>query len=90
MRLPTAWNVPPQIRRVSICTRSSTRESIARAALFVNVRRRIRVGSTPSSTSRDTRKVSARVFPLPAPAMTRIGPSGAITTSSCSRFSSAS
>jgi len=84
------WKVPPQSLRVSTPERSSTRPSISRAALFVNVARRIRSGGVPVSMSRATRYVSVLVLPLPAPAMTSMGPPSAVTTLYCSGLSSLS
>jgi hypothetical protein len=60
-----------------------TRSRISPAALFVKVRRRMDSGATPSARRRATRQVSVRVFPDPAPAMTRTGPSPASTTAIC-------
>ncbi len=54
-RLPTEWKVPPMSRRVSTERSASTRRSISRAALLVNVRSMIREGSVPDSISRATR-----------------------------------
>ena len=54
-RFPTEWNVPPISRRMSTDRSDSTRRSISRAALLVNVRSRMRDGSCPDSIRRDTR-----------------------------------
>ncbi len=57
-------------------TRPSTRSAISRDALFVNVIDRMAPGFTRSSRIRyATRCVNARVFPEPAPATMRTGPS---------------
>jgi len=68
----------------------SIRIRISAAALLVNVTARIPCGETPStSISHAIRWTSTRVLPLPAPAMTSIGWSGAVTASRWASFSGA-
>jgi hypothetical protein len=74
---------------VSQFTNNATRSNISRAALFVNVSKRIRRGSIPFSNKYATRYVNVRVFPLPAPAITNAGPGAASTAANCSTFNSA-
>ena len=58
------------------------RSSISRLALRVNVSSSMSLAGTPCSASHARRWTMVRVFPLPAPAMTSTGPSGAVTASS--------
>jgi hypothetical protein len=67
---------------------SSARLSISREARRVKVNSKMRSGATPFSTRCAVRKTKTRVFPLPAPAITRNGPSVAKTASSWAGFSS--
>src|SRR5690606_14927691 len=63
------------------------RSRISPAALLVNVTARIEAGSTPySSTRYAILDVRTRVFPDPAPASTRSGPSKCSTAARCSGF----
>ena len=67
-----------------------SRDLISPAARAVNVRARIRFGSTiPISTAYANRWVIARVFPVPAPAMTQTGPRTAVATARCSSSNAA-
>ena len=71
-----------QIARATWPSRSSSRARISPAALFVNVMARISFGFAPCVAMRcATRRVSARVFPEPAPATTSTGPSVCSTVS---------
>ena len=58
------------------------RSSISRLALRVNVSSSMSLAGTPCSASHARRWTMVRVLPLPAPAMTSTGPSGAVTASS--------
>src|SRR5690606_22541570 len=61
---------------------------ISPAALLVKVRARIDSGATPYSSIRFAiREVRTRVFPEPAPASTRRGPSKCSAATRCSGFS---
>src|SRR3989440_11763310 len=83
MRPQAAWKVRIQIARATGPSRSSSRERISPAALFVNVIARISFGFTPQALIRcATRWVRTRVFPEPAPAITSSGPS-VVSTASC-------
>src|SRR4026209_768426 len=84
MRTQAEWNVETHIALVARPIRRETRERISSAALFVNVIARIDSGETLRSRMRwAMRWVRTRVFPDPAPATTRTGPSGAVTASRC-------
>jgi len=81
---------------MSVGNNPSTRRNISLAALLVNVSSKIRPGNTPCSTSHATRYVSVRVLPLPAPAITSVGPEFtlpsapmAVTAAYCCSFNSA-
>src|SRR4051812_11463461 len=76
------------MRRATGPTSAPTRSFISPAALFVNVIARSSNGEMPRSAIRyEMRCVSRRVLPDPAPATTRIGPSGALTASRWTGFS---
>ena len=65
----------------------STRARISAAALLVKVTARIPCGETPSAwISQAMRWISTRVLPLPAPASTSVGASGAVTAARCASF----
>src|SRR6478672_2893398 len=82
MRPQAAWNVITHAARAGGPTRRSTRSRIAAAALFVKVIARISGGFAPAAASRCAmRRVSTRVFPEPAPAITSTGPSVVRTAS---------
>src|SRR5690348_5922530 len=82
MRPHAAWNVITQLARAGGPTRSTSRSRISPAALFVNVIARISGGFTPTAFRRCAmRRVSTRVLPEPAPAITSTGPSVARTAS---------
>src|SRR5215207_7980226 len=67
------------------------RERISAAALLVNVTAISPCGETPHSMiSHAARWVSTRVLPLPAPASTSIGPTGAETAARWASFRVAS
>src|SRR5687768_2458842 len=71
-------------------TSQRIRARISSAALFVNVIDRIALGRTPDRSRCATRYVMTRVFPEPAPATIRTGPSVARTASRWTGFRSAS
>src|SRR3954462_13716864 len=82
MRPQAAWNVITHDARAGGPMRSTSRSRISPAALFVNVIARISGGFTPTALSRCARRrVSTRVFPEPAPAITSTGPSVVSTAS---------
>src|SRR4051794_9903129 len=84
MRPHAAWNVITHAARAGGPTRSASRSRISPAALFVNVIARISGGLTPTAFSKwAMRRVSTRVFPEPAPAITSTGPSVDNTASRC-------
>ena len=90
MRPQAAWKVRIQIARAVCPSIRSSRSRISPAALFVNVIARISFGFTPHARMRcATRYVRTRVFPEPAPATTRSGPSVASTASRWASFRSA-
>src|SRR5690606_28373420 len=86
------WKVPIQRFLASLApTIFEIRFFISRAALLVNVNAKILNGSTPCDIKYAIRKVSTRVLPEPAPAITIIAPSfcntGARWASlSCSKY----
>src|SRR3954470_4203262 len=89
MRPQAAWNVITHAARAGGPTRGATRSRISAAALFVNVIARISGGFAPIAFSRCAiRRVSTRVFPEPAPAITSTGPSVVRTASRCAGFRS--
>ena len=59
------------------------RASISFAALLVNVTARIREGRVPRQTRWAILAMTTRVLPVPAPASTRSGPTGAHTAWVC-------
>ena len=82
------WNVPTQSGADGSPSRASMRPRISPAALLVKVTARMPCGDTFSTcTSHATRCVSTRVLPLPAPASTSVGASGAVTAWRCASFS---
>ena len=84
------WKVPIQSGADGRPSCVSMRCRISAAALLVNVTARMPCGDTPSTcTSHSTRWVSTRVLPLPAPASTSVGSSGALTACRCASFSGA-
>ncbi len=88
---PIEWNVPivgiPFLSCFSSFNIPSTLSCISPAAFFVNVTARILSGLTPFSLMRYAILfVITRVFPEPAPAKTRRGPSVVITAFFCSGF----
>ncbi len=73
----------PERSRAS--TRPLIRSASSPAAFRVNVTPRTSSGRTsPLATSQTTRSAMVAVLPEPAPASTRRGVSGAVTTSACS------
>ncbi len=62
----------------------ATRSFISPAALFVNVTATTASCGTPCATTQASRRVRTRVFPDPAPARTRSGPSPCDTAAACS------
>ena len=71
-RIPREWRVEPRICSqpgTPMLTSSRCRSS---AATFVNVTGNMRVGATPPSSSRATLRLSAKDFPVPGPARTRM------------------
>src|SRR5881396_953788 len=83
-RTQKLWKVDIQLAIGPPLRRASVRAFISPAALFVKVTARIRSEGTPwSSTRWAMRWVMTRVFPLPAPARMRTGPSVASTASRC-------
>ena len=90
MRAHAEWKVDTHMRCATGPTRSATRSFISPAALLVKVMASSPNGDTRFSDTRNaTRWVSTRVLPLPAPAITRIGPSGADAASRCTGLSPA-
>src|SRR3954465_2722881 len=84
MRPQAAWNVITHAARAGGPTRSVSRSRISPAALFVKVIARISGGFAPTALSKCAmRRVSTRVFPEPAPAITSTGPSVVSTASRC-------
>ena len=85
------WNVPIHSGADGSSSCASIRARISPAALLVKVTARMPCGDTPSTcTSQATRWVSTRVLPLPAPASTSVGASGAVTACRCASFSGSS
>src|SRR5215467_5792810 len=77
-RAPIAWNVPDHGRSTCCVPRAVavirfTRRIISSAARRVNVKSRMRCGSTPLTTRCATRWARVFVFPDPAPAITSSG-----------------
>ena len=83
-RTPHAWNVPTKERGRSVPRSAPTRSFISPAALFVNVTATTPSCGTPCATTHARRRVRTRVFPDPAPARTRSGPSPCDTAAACS------
>src|SRR5713101_1323544 len=91
MRAHIEWKVDTHIRWATGPTISDTRCFISPAALLVNVIAARPKGETRCSATRKAmRCVRTRVLPDPAPATTRIGPSGADAASRCTGLSPAS
>src|SRR2546430_4904705 len=90
-RTHAEWNVAISGAWIPIgASNASTRRAISPAALLVNVTARTFFGCTPRTPrSHAIRWAMTRVFPLPAPASTRRGPSPAVTASRCGGFRSA-
>ncbi len=85
---PVAWKVPIQKGARSGPTVAAIRSFISLAARLVKVKARISPGRAfCSANSQATRVVNTRVLPLPAPATTSTGPSGAMTASRWASFS---
>jgi len=74
--------------RVGTPSSASTRSRISAAALFVNVTASTCCAATPfdADDPRDAVHEHARFLPLPAPASTSVGRSGAVTASRCASF----
>ncbi len=88
-RMNTEWKVPIHRRRaLRSPTMAATRSFISVAAFLVKVRARIRSAGTPFSIRYAIREVRTRVFPDPAPATMRTGPSTHVTAFTCSGFKS--
>src|SRR6516225_278497 len=82
------WKVPIHSDAPGMPSSRSMRERISPAALLVKVTASTPCGETPSAwMSQAMRCVSTRVLPLPAPASTSTGPSGAVTAARCASFS---
>ena len=82
IRTHIEWKVETHISCACSPTSAATRSFISLAALFVNVIAKIFHGCTASSAKiYAMRWVKTRVFPLPAPAMTRSGPCVCMTAS---------
>ena len=83
------WKVPNQGIPSTISPNiEPTRNFISRAALFVNVTARISLGRARFIFIKWTiRVVKALVFPVPAPANIRTGPSITSTAARCDAFS---
>src|SRR5215471_11880790 len=82
------WNVPIQSDSPGMPSSRSMRERISPAALLVKVTASTPCGEAPSAwMSQAMRCVSTRVLPLPAPASTSTGPTGAVTAARCASFS---
>jgi hypothetical protein len=82
------WKVPIQSAELGMPRSCAMRPRISPAALFVNVTARMPCGDTPSTwISQAIRCVSTRVLPLPAPASTSTGASGAVTAARCASLS---
>ena len=75
------------LEATSLPANEEIRSFISLAASFVNVRARIRCGSQPLFNRCTILYVKTRVFPEPAPAITREGPSQYSTASRCCLFS---
>src|SRR5436309_2358443 len=90
-RTHAEWKLAISGARIpTAASNSSTRRAISPAALLVNVTARTFLGCTPRTPrSHAIRWAMTRVFPLPAPASTRMGPSAAVTASRCGGFRSA-
>ena len=74
--MPSEWKVHTVGRaRESSLISEPSRDSISRAALLVNVIAAIDSGAWPAPISPAILWVITRVLPLPAPAITRHGPS---------------
>src|SRR5215469_11262726 len=87
-RCATPWKVPIHSDSPGMPSSRSTRERISPAALLVKVTASRPCGETPSAwMSQAMRCVNTRVLPLPAPASTSTGPSGAVTAARCASFS---
>src|SRR3954452_7550139 len=87
MRPQAEWKVRIQIARAVAPISSSRRWRISAAARFVKVIASTSFGLTPQARIRwETRCVRTRVFPDPAPAMTRSGPSVVRTASRWAGF----
>ncbi len=81
------WKVPIHRALPGTPSSFSTRARISPAALLVKVTARMPCGETPSAwITQAMRCVSTRVLPLPAPASTSTGPSGAVTAARCASF----
>src|SRR3954468_825941 len=81
------WNVPIQRFRVGKPSSRSIRSRISAAALFVKVTASTCCAATPfTRITQAIRCTSTRVLPLPAPASTRVGLSGAVTAARCASF----
>src|SRR6516165_5832139 len=87
-RCAMPWNVPIHSDAPGMPSSRSMRERISPAALLVKVTASTPCGETPSAwMSQAMRCISTRVLPLPAPASTSTGPSGAVTAARCASFS---
>ncbi len=76
---PNEWNVLTTTPRPRPPVKESTRWRISAAALLVKVTARMFQGFTPSDNRWAMRQVITRVFPEPAPAKIRSGPSPWVT-----------
>ncbi len=81
------WNVPARSLYVRLFpTAAAILSRISPAALLVNVSARISSGFTPWAIRFAILQVRTLVFPLPAPAMIRHGPSMFSTALACALF----
>ncbi len=81
------WKVPIHKALPGMPSSRSTRARISPAALLVKVTARMPCGEAPSAwITQAMRCVSTRVLPLPAPASTSTGASGAVTAARCASF----
>ncbi len=86
IRTHAEWNVETHIFWATGPTSSCTLCFISPAALLVKVIARISNGDIPRSINHAIRRVSTRVLPDPAPAMTNNGPPVWVTASSWAAF----
>ena len=81
-RAQNEWKVATGSSSHEVSIIVSSRSRISPAAAFEKVSARMQSAGVPSATSHAKRSVTTRVFPVPAPATTSIGPPGCVTASS--------